>query len=133
MMQNNFDIILQQVASNNPAPETSIASLEMTIGISLPIEYRDFLKITNGFEGFLANNRYLILWPIEQIAELNEAYNVAEFAPGLLLIGSDGGDTGYGFDTRSDPMKICETPFVGMSHQTMNSVGISFNQFINQL
>lgn len=131
--QDDLEAVLRQGTLNAPASEALIANLERTISVTLPAAYRDFLKRSNGFEGFLANDRYLVLWSVEQIVELNEAYSVAEFAAGLLLIGSDGGDTGYGFDTRIEPMKVCEVPFVGMSLQTIKPLAESFDKFLKGL
>lgn len=129
----NFGPILSQGTSNAGASETSIVHLEQMIGHLLPKDYKEFLKLTNGFECYLDSNRYIVLWSAEQIAEFNEGYLVADFAPALVLIGSDGGGTGYGFDTRTEPMTVCETPFVGMSPEMMHLVADNFSAFLKFL
>jgi hypothetical protein len=44
----------------------------------------------NGGEGSVGDT-YVILWRIEELIEMSKAYDVAEYAPGLFLFGSDGG------------------------------------------
>ncbi|MEQ6388713.1 hypothetical protein RZN22_05230 [Bacillaceae bacterium S4-13-58] len=58
---------------------------------------------------------FLILWAIDEIIELNEAYGVNEFAKELVLFGSDGGDTAFAFDIRNNVTQIVSVPFIGMS------------------
>jgi hypothetical protein len=88
---------------------------------------------SNGVEGFVREDNYLVLWPVEQLRELNESYAVAKFAPGLFLIGSNGGDTGFALDTRHEPMDVKEVPFVGMSHEEAKTVASSLEDFIDHL
>lgn len=84
--------------SGRQAAELSeIDAAERELGVRLPEDYRAFLQQSDGLEGFAGPNAYLMLWSAKELLELNTAYSVAEFAPGLVLIGTDGGDTGYGF------------------------------------
>ena len=115
------------------APTWVIASLQQWAGTQLPQPYLDLLSKTNGAEGFISETNYLVLWPADQVAELNEAYSVGEFAPGLLLIGSDGSDTGFALDTRHQPMTVQAVPFVGMSLDEAKTVGSDFEDFLRRL
>jgi hypothetical protein len=40
----------------------------------------------------------LVLWSAEEIPGLNEAYGVQQYLPGVLVIGSDGGDDAIALD-----------------------------------
>jgi len=113
----------------NPA---SIADIEHWLGKRLPSAYVELMSYSNGIEGFVREN-YIALWPVEQLKELNEVYAVAEFAPGLLLIGSNGADTGFALDIRHEPMDVKEVPFVGMSHEEAKAVARNFNDFVEYL
>lgn len=46
--------------------------------------------------------------------EGNEEYAVRDFAPGLVIIGSDGGGTAYGYAYRNDRPKLVEVDFISM-------------------
>jgi hypothetical protein len=115
------------------ATQASIDRLELWVGKPLPDAYVRLVSRSNGVEGFLADGNYLVLWPVEQLPELNQAYSVAEFAPGLLLVGSDGAEMGYAIDTRQQPMSVKEVPFVGMSNQAAREVASSFEGFLEYL
>jgi hypothetical protein len=115
------------------ASENLLKMVESQLGVSLPPEYADFLKYSNGAEGTIGENSYLVLWPVEEIAPLNKAYAVGEFAPGLLLFGSDGGGVGYAFDTRSETMPIVEVPFIGMNLNDTKLRGLTFVEFLEHL
>ncbi len=78
------------------ASEDDIRAAEQKLGCALPEDYKQFLRFTNGFEGFL-NDAYLALWPTEELVDLNERYRMKEHFPGATLVGSDGSNTGYFF------------------------------------
>lgn len=116
-----------------PASEGAIQKFEQLSGFVLPEDYVTFLKKSNGGEGFVGDNAYLILWPVEQLLELNDAYQVPKYAPGLLLFGSDGGGEGFAFDTRLPELPIVSVPFVGMDCSLARPIATSFNGFLEAL
>ena len=75
----------------------------------------------------------MILWPVKRLRELNEGYHVGEFAPGLVLFGSDGGGEGFAFDTRGGSTTIVSVPFVGMELDVVRPVATTFNGFLEEL
>jgi len=96
----------------------------------VPPQYRDFLRLHNGGEGFIGPDRYVILWRAEQLQELNAGYSVGEFLPGVLLIGTDGGDTAYGIDDNSQYVSV---PIVGMALDEVQVIGSSLEQFLQRI
>jgi hypothetical protein len=115
------------------ATQPSLSDVVQWIGKALPSAYVELMTRSNGVEGFVGENNYFILWPVEQLKVLNEAYAVGEFVPGLLLIGSNGGECGYAFDIRHESMPVKEIPFIGMSHAEAKLVASSFEGFIEYL
>jgi hypothetical protein len=111
--------------------EAAIANIEKQLGTQLPAEYLEFLKIMDGAEGFIGQS-YVMLWPGEELLSMNEAYEVQKWAPGLLIIGSDGGGEAFGFDTRSG-WEIVEVPFIGMEWDYAIPMGKSFSEFLSRL
>jgi hypothetical protein len=89
-------------------PET-VRQGEAQLGIRLPPDYVEFITAMNGGEGFVGDN-YVILWSVDELPRFNREYNVPEFAPGLVMFGSDGGGEGFGFDLRSQNAR-CRGPF----------------------
>jgi hypothetical protein len=72
------------------------------------------LQRMNGGEGFLGEHAYVALWRVEELGERNAGYEVAEFARGLFLFGSNGGGEAFAFDTRTGQFRIVAVPFIGM-------------------
>ena len=115
------------------ARQSEISKLNSHVGCFLPQAYIDLMMRTNGVEGFVSHEIYVILWPVEHILDLNVGYGVSEFAPGFFLFGSNGGDAGYVFDTRRAPMQVLEIPCIDMSISKMQLRGNSFEEFIVNL
>jgi hypothetical protein len=124
--------LLAQFNGNPQADASSIRQLETDADLHLPEDYAKFLQEVDGGEGFVGN-AYLILWRAWELLEMNKAYQVAEYAPGLFLFGSDGGGEAFAFDTRSDAKPIVSVPFVGMELKSARPVASSFKAFLEEL
>ncbi len=118
---------LRGCTRNPPAVASDIA----VANLRLPTDYEEFLGRMNGLEGFVAPEQYLVLWRFEDMERFNEAYAVEEFLPNVTLIGTDGGDTGFGYD--SAHKKYIKTPLVGMEPAGVETIGGSFKEFVNLL
>jgi hypothetical protein len=117
---------------NAGATEEALRDAVASLDHSLPPDYVQFLREHNGGEGFVGDN-YLILWRAEELSTFNSEYEVDQYAPGLLLFGSNGGGEGYGFDTRSADMPIIRVPFIGMDLQYATPTAGSFSDLFMQL
>jgi hypothetical protein len=125
---------LTKALKKNPgAAENTVRQLSSSLGVGLPADYVEFLLSTNGAEGPIGQSSYVSVWPVEEVQVLNNEYAVKEFAPGLLLFGSDGGDTGYAFDTRFKDERVVEVPFIGMSLDAVTPRGRSLAEFFEYL
>ena len=125
---------LTKALKKNPgADENVLRQMMVSLGAAIPADYLEFLRSTNGAEGAIGGKAYVTIWPAEEVTVLNEEYAVNEFAPGLLLFGSDGGDTGYAFDTRSNEERVVEVPFIGMSLDVVTPCGRSLADFFEYL
>jgi len=68
----------------------------------------------------------------KELLRLNQAYEVAEYAPALFLFGSNGGGEAYAFD-RASKGAIVAVPFVGMDVSLAQLQAPSFKEFIERL
>lgn len=132
-MDKNIISMMNAMDLNEPADEKTIKEVENSIGFSLPVQYREFMLYSNGAEGELGENSYLVLWPIEDIIPLNEAYEVSRYTPGILYFGSDGGDAAYAFDARDEAKAIIEIPFISIHDEDAHKCADNFNDFIKIL
>jgi len=64
---------------------------------------------------------------------MNRSYQITEYAPGLLLFGSDGGGEAFAFDIRSGEESIVSVPFVGMDLHLARPVARDFQTFLQVL
>jgi hypothetical protein len=79
------------------ATAAQIASLTSWLGHEIPGAYRDLLAETDGAETWWDaadghGRESLVLWSTGEVPELNEAYEIGRYLPGIVAIGSDGGD-----------------------------------------
>lgn len=113
------------------SPE-ALAALRNLPDVALPAEYLDFLRESNGGEGFVGES-YLVLWRAEELEPFNREYQVAERAPGIFLFGSDGGGEGFGFDVRVRPPRVVMLPFIGMEPRYAMPVAECFTGLIEAM
>ena len=125
--------LLKSFNANPPALKQAIAEAELRIGRRLPENYTNFLSIANGGEGFIGGNAYVILWRAEELMDMQEAYCVSKFAPGLFLFGSDGGGEAYAYDFRTRAEPIVNVPFVGMDLKMVRELAPNLLDFLKYL
>ncbi|WP_437480031.1 SMI1/KNR4 family protein [Sorangium sp. So ce1014] len=128
----NIDSLAAQLERNPPALARDIASFASNSQLSLPPGYIEFMRQSDGAEGPIGKNgRYLVLWSLAKILELNAQYHIDEFAPHLLAFGSDGGGEAFAFDRRTEPATIVRVPFIGLDEEV--HYGNRFDGFLLRL
>lgn len=124
--------VLKDWQLNKGAPKEAIQAAIAALGQSLPSDYLQFIGEHDGGEGFIGDS-FLILWRSAELATFNREYEVEQYAPGIVLFGSDGGGEGYGFDAREATMPIVRIPFIGMDLRYATRIAEDFNSFLVQL
>jgi hypothetical protein len=124
---------LEESNCRSGATSTAIAEAEKELGLELPREYAEWLKFSNGYEGWIGKRRsgYGRLWRVEELRSLNDEYGVRNWAPGALLFGSDGGGEAFAFDTRTPQQRIVLIPFIGMEWKVALPLGDTFSTFLD--
>jgi hypothetical protein len=89
--------------------------------------------IGDGGVGYVGGGDYAMFWSIDEIAENNTEYEVAIYAPGLILFGSNGGGEAFAFDASQGVATIGIVPFVPMSHDHYCPIAMTFNQLLIKL
>ena len=132
-MDEEIKKLVEKMNLNPGATEQSLLTLSERAGIKFPHQYIEFMRFSNGAEGAIGPNNYLVIWPVNEIKELNEGYAVDEFTPGLALFGGDGGNTAYAFDTRFEEMPIVTVPMDDRDMSLAEQCGATFNEFLEYL
>lgn len=125
--------ILSEIECNEPGTEAQLQEAEQKLGVKFPKEYREFILQTNGAEGGIGDYGYLVVWPVDVIAQYNEDYEVEKYNTGLVYFGSDGGDIAFAFDKRDETMPIVLLPFTSIELEEIEEYGDTFDEFINNL
>ena len=114
------------------ATEMALAKVETFLRVELSADYKTLMLTFDGGEGFIGEN-YMILWPVSDLIQFNEEYEVKKYAPDVFLFGSNGGGEACGFDLRGGAIIILQLPFIGMDMKYAKKVGSSFSDFLFQL
>lgn len=113
-----------------PLSNKEYASIIDRIICKIPYDLELLYKNSNGAEAFI-KEEYLLIWPLDELIELNNAYCVNDFAPDFLLIGSNGGDIAYAIEKSSG--RIYQMPFIGMSRDEAELIGESLSDLYKYL
>ncbi len=128
-----FDRRLTEFHRRPPVDPAVTRAIEVELGTSLPEEYKQLLQFTNGGEGSIGDGAYLILWAAEELMDLNRAYEVADYANGQLVFGSNGGGEAFGFDMRAPSWPIVPIPWIVLSWEAALLTGNSILDFLERL
>lgn len=127
-MRQLLEKLKERFETNPPATLSAIENAEWFFNIQLPTDYKEFLQFTNGLEGETTDS-YLVLWSVEELVELNLAYNVKEFISNVIIIGSDGGEDAFAYDTTN--MTIIKFPFIGMGYIANEKLSDTLGDFLS--
>jgi hypothetical protein len=119
-------------AQNPPAPEALILEFESRAKLSLPLEYREFLLSANGGIGRIGET-YLELWSVDTILTSNTESGMAEFAPGLLAIGANGGGEAVVMDFRGGAPSFGAIPFSDLGYGSFMPIAVNFHLFLETI
>ena len=81
------------------------AVIEKINEVVLPKDYVEFMKNHNGGEGDVGET-WLILYPLEELQEINDDYKIEKFLPDHIIIGSNGGGELYGIDNKGNYFNV---------------------------
>ena len=96
----DFSRLVTTVHRAEPAAsDAAIATAETELGVVFPLEYRHLLKWANGAE-FDIGSAYVEIWDTVRAVKRNLGYEILGRLPGIVGIGSDGGDECYALDYR---------------------------------
>lgn len=130
MTDEEFSQLTANLILKAPVDRSTIEQSQSDLGTKLPDDYVSFFLRSNGADGTVGETGYLSLCPIQELLDYNRGYRVNDFAPGLLLIGSDGGGEAFAFDLRDPSMPIVGVPFVGMNLNEAKRMAPSFTELV---
>jgi SMI1 / KNR4 family (SUKH-1) len=116
-----------------PVGTAELEQFRQEVGFDLPRDYVEFLQQSDGGEGWIGPNAYVIFYRLTELAEWIKVYQFDEFARGFFIFGSDGGGEAYAFDIRTSAMPIVMFPFIGLDPDVVDVMAPTFTQFLEVL
>jgi SMI1 / KNR4 family (SUKH-1) len=135
-MAPDVEAIIRSLETRPGASEEALDSMLRQIGVQLPEDYLEFLRMSNGAAGEVGETGYIDLWSVEDIPDRNQDSDAEDIAPGLIEIGSNGSSTGYAIDTRSrDPanMTVVQFDLYGLGEGGIDFRVASFSELLRRL
>jgi cell wall assembly regulator SMI1 len=115
---------------NQPATDEQILKLENQLQIKLPGDYKEFLKVTNGFAGTV--NEFAVDFdPVDKIYQSTQD-TCAEFFPWAVYIGTNSGGEMFVIDKRQTPYQFGLLPNIAEENDFI-PLGNTFEKLIQRL
>lgn len=125
---------LRTCTLREPATASAIRDAEHALGCDLPRDHALLLLTSDGLEGPVGQESYLRIWSVSEQPRNNAEYPVKEALKGVTLLGSDGGNTGYGFRRRGDGgVEYVCVPLIVMDEDEIVVLGTSLETWLRQL
>jgi hypothetical protein len=122
--------IIKEISLGKGNDDHSIIAVEKRMGFRFPDDYKFFLKHANGAAGPIGLESYIALWPLNELIELNEGYEVQRYAPHLVMFGGTGGGEAFAFHRSDSRHPIIQTSLIGLGTDPLWVISYSFSDFI---
>lgn len=137
-MDKHIRKLIDLMDCNLPAAEEELEKAEAKLGMRFPVQYKEFMRYSNGALGSIGNS-YLQIWSIEQVHRLNESSATDETlclnneSQPVICFAADGGGTYYAFDKRTEDSSIISFPAISIISEEYELCGNTFNEFLQYL
>jgi hypothetical protein len=134
VIRSQHDDLSQGLMRTGPSPAEDLSALGTWLGRPVPADLRRFYEVGGGAEGFLPRSEsYVALWEPSVLRKYNELGGFSEFAPGLVVIGTDGGGEAFGVDLRDWAVAYVVVPLIGISWERADRVGETLEELLTSL
>lgn len=135
-IQRRYDTGVAQFNLNDPVTEQAIQSFEQQFNLTLPSEYKTFLRLHDGAELFMIQGLGIELYPLEKVIEMtiqakeddliNEDYDhflmIGEMNEGYVLIHTE--------DAKTEETPYMHWMFHELSTEETDPIGQNFGTFL---
>lgn len=118
------------VRKKDPADENEINTFLKRVDFELPEGFISLYRDSNGIEIF-TEERYVSIYKIEKVFEMNAIYQIESELPGFFSFGTNGSDAAYTIEKATG--YIFETPYIGISKEESILMAENFNKFLENL
>ncbi|MEA5457739.1 SMI1/KNR4 family protein [Arcicella sp. LKC2W] len=114
-------------------PRNAILQIENIIGFQIPNDYKFFIENYTVFENSVGQE-CLQLWGLEEVVDNNLQYEIFEYLPKILGIGTNLGGEFIAIEKlNEDTFRIVLSPLIDLDKQYHIKIGDSFTDFIERV
>lgn len=109
-----------------------IKNIENVFSLKLPKDYKQFIKMSNGGEGWI-NETYLDVWNIETIIPYHSDYEFHKYLnKNIIAFGTDGSDNvwAFSYEKNKESPKVIKFSFGDMDMDEIEKISDSFSDFL---
>ena len=111
----------------------SIEDIEKKIGFLLPDDYKFYLNNYTAHEGIIGS-QYAAFWDMDNVVNLNENYQILQYLPSTIAIGSNMGGEFIAIEVVAENIyRIILSPFIGLEKEYHIEIGDSFTNLFVRL
>ena len=97
-LKTEVENMLSRFEKETPLSEGEFEAVTKSFDFTIPETYLNVMKVSNGGEGEIGDESWLVLFPINELQQVNDNYRLLMTdIPDYFLIGKDAADTGYAF------------------------------------
>lgn len=111
---------------NPPISDEELSEFQKHINFQLPASYKEFLRASNGGEGFVGANGYVALWPVEMILRNRLGYEFDKYFPDYIPIGSNGGGEALAIRRKGNSATFGYIPFSDLTENSYIEIDQDF-------
>ncbi|MDX2200403.1 MAG: SMI1/KNR4 family protein [Phycisphaerae bacterium] len=119
--------------SPHGASEDVITAAEADTGVRFPSDYRSFFRWATWAAGWLGEEAYISLYPVEELAESTINLRLHELLPGVAIIGTSGGGMALGLTWRAGRPLFVWLPFDCMIDRQVRVLGHTLMESLQAL
>ncbi len=123
-----MDLTLEKNDKIELRKKTLLSDECMRLLTQLSSDYVEFISLYDGCVGFI-NDNYIDLWSGKTICQLNPYFDWLDFSQQLILIGSNGSGTFYGYNLINKSFFEADEYFTALD-ETVNC-GSTFHELLN--
>jgi hypothetical protein len=117
----------------NKNPKLNLNEIEAIVKFSLPNDYKKFIENYLGFEEHIGHE-CLRLWDAKELIETNKGYQIFDYLPNTLGIGSNGSGEFIAIEwIDEDNLRVVLSPFIDLDKQYHIEIGTSFTEMLERL
>jgi hypothetical protein len=122
---------IQKLHCNAAPTNEEIKILTEKLDFDLDKDFLGFLTACDGGEGFVSENKFLQMWTIRQIMDLNPYYPDISICNELYFFGSDGSNLGFAIDKHYGT--VVSIDFLEIGQAEPHFEGASFRDFLARI